>query len=317
MKRSVLNSIRVLVFHSLAWTFLFPSFAPPLVAQEKTDASTPPKAAAESKSQTPAFVRIERDKDGNPLYLQTTVSSYHIDSGDWKGVQIDLIGAVHIAHKEYYQDLNKRFRSYDAVLYELVADREVNIPQPQEDGNVRHPIGAIQVGMKDMLGLQFQLDEINYRARNFVHADMSPGEFSQDMNKRGDGFVAMFSRMMGAGIAAQSAQAGKGQDIAVLSAMLSKIAHSRCVALWPNNLKNMEVQLAGLSDKSGRSTLLTERNAKAFEVLKEQLKEGKKKIGIFYGAGHLIDMDKRLVEDFKARRGDVVWLNAWKLSEDK
>ncbi len=36
--------------------------------------------------------------------------------------RVDLIGAVHVAHKEYFQDLNRRFRSYDALLYELVAD---------------------------------------------------------------------------------------------------------------------------------------------------------------------------------------------------
>ncbi len=41
-------------------------------------------------------------------------------------MQVDLIGAVHIAHREYFQLLNKKFRNYDAVLYELVADPEAH-----------------------------------------------------------------------------------------------------------------------------------------------------------------------------------------------
>ena len=292
--------------------------SPPAAAPADDTKSKSPKGqeGAPKAEKGPAFVRIERDAKGNPLALQTSISSYTISEGDWKDVQIDLIGAVHIAHREYFQDLNRRFRAYDALLYELVADADGNVPEGKSDGNVRHPVGAIQVGMKDSLGLEFQLDEIDYKAKNFVHADMSPSEFAQDMNKRGDGFISMFSRMMGAGIAAQSSQAGKGQDVKMLMAMVSgnKLQMRQAMA---EQFENMEVQMAGFADKSGRSTLVTERNAKAFEVMKEQLKAGKKKIGVFYGAGHLSDMDKRLVEDFQAKRGETIWLTAWKLAESK
>ncbi len=41
--------------------------------------------------------------------------------------------------------------------------------------------------------------------------------------------------------------------------------------------EDMEGQMAGLADKSGKSTLLTERNRKAFEVLDRELKAGKSK----------------------------------------
>ena len=42
------------------------------------------------------------------------------------------------------------------------------------------------------------------------------------------------------------------------------------------------------------SAIITDRNKKALVVLKKEIADGKKKIGIFYGAGHLSDMDKRL-----------------------
>ena len=33
---------------------------------------------------------------------------------------VDAIGAIHIADKKYYQALNRQFRKYDALCYELV-----------------------------------------------------------------------------------------------------------------------------------------------------------------------------------------------------
>ncbi len=285
------------------------------VSPTATDKGVTDKVASEKGQSEPVFVRIDRDAKGKALAMQTAIISYTLGDDKWKDRQVDLIGAVHIAHRAYFQDLNKRFRDYDAVLYELVADPNANIPQPQQDGNVRHPVGAIQVGMKDMLGLEFQLDEINYKAKNFVHADMSPTEFAQDMTKRGDGFLSMFSRLMGSGIAAQSAQAGKGQDMKVLAALLSNNRELKMRQAMAEQFENMDAQLAGLNDASGRSTLVTERNVKAFEVRNEQLDAGKKKLAIFYGAGHLVDMDKRLMNDFKATRGKVTWLNAWNLAE--
>ena len=42
---------------------------------------------------------------------------------------------------------------------------------------------SAQQGLTRMLGLEFQLDRIDYTAPNFVHADMSPKEFEAAMAK--------------------------------------------------------------------------------------------------------------------------------------
>ena len=67
-----------------------------------------------------------------------------------------------------------------------------------------------------------------------------------------------------------------------------------------------------LEGKEG-STLITERNKKALSVLQKQLAMGKKRIAIFYGAGHLSDMEKRLAKDFGLIRSKEEWLDAWNL----
>ena len=66
--------------------------------------------------------------------------------------------------------------------------------------------------------------------------------------------------------------------------------------------------------RRGGSVLITERNKKALKVLKKQMAAGKKRIGIFYGAGHLDDMDKRLRKDFGLKPVAITWLTAWDLA---
>ena len=55
---------------------------------------------------------------------------------------------------------------------------------------------------------------------------------------------------------------------------------------------SMEALLSGLSGPDG-STLITERNKRALQVLRQQQAAGKRKLGVFYGAGHLADMHER------------------------
>jgi hypothetical protein len=76
--------------------------------------------------------------------------------------------------------------------------------------------------------------------------------------------------------------------------------------------QEMEATMSVLNGPDG-TTIITERNKKALAVLDREIKKGRKSLGIFYGAGHLPDMEERLAKDgFKpsGRR----WLTAWALS---
>ena len=53
----------------------------------------------------------------------------------------------------------------------------------------------------------------------------------------------------------------------------------------------------------------------ALKVFQKELAKGKKKIGIFYGAAHMPDFEKRLREDFGLKRDSEQWLTAWDLRE--
>lgn len=266
-------------------------------------------------SADPQFLRRKLDERKRPVALQTAVASYEIKEGKFAGAKIDLIGAVHVGSKEYYDELNKLFKNYDALLYELVANPDEKFSKEREDRGVYNPISAVQVGMKEALELKFQLDEVDYSCKNFVHADMSPTEFFDDMKKRKDSFMSMFARVLGSSLAAQASTPAGQAEAKILAAMMSK---NRAIALrlaMSEQFDTMELQMSGLADSSGKSTLLTERNRKAMEVLTKQLEAGKRNLGVFYGAAHLSDMDKRLVNEFMAVRGEVKWLDAWPLAD--
>ncbi len=292
--------------------------SPCAFAQEKAAAAKslpdPGANAKPAMAERTSFVRIHKSDKGGSESLQVAIARYVFEEGEFKGASVDLIGAVHVATKDYYQELNKRFKTYDAMLYELVADPSANKPDKRAQRGGFNPLGALQTGMKDVLDLKFQLDEVDYSPSNFVHADMSPDDFVDDMSRRGDSIIGMAARMWGAGLVAQNSKKGSAQQTEMLAAALSKDTF-KLRRVMADQFESMDGQMAAMADKNGKSTLLTERNTKAFQVMEQELKAGKKNLAIFYGAAHLLDMHQRLLRDYKASQTKIEWLDAWPLSK--
>ncbi len=273
--------------------------------QQKQEAEEKPKEKEEE------YVRLTRNSDDQPLALQTAIVSMSPKTGN-TAASVDLIGAIHVADKSYYDQLNRRFRKYDAVLYELVAPKEANIPERGEGPGSM--VGGMQVGVKSLLGLEFQLDWINYRRKNMVHADMSPEEFRNTMKARNESFMGMFFRMMGRAMAEQADSPAGSSDWQILAAMFAPDRSYRLKLIMAEEFADMEGQI-NMFDGPDGSTIITERNKKALVVLRRELDSGKQKLAIFYGAGHLPDLRKRLEEDFGFQIRKTTWVDAWSLSK--
>ena len=271
--------------------------------------SAGPLLAKEGKSSD--FLRIRRDDSGAPVAMETSIATYGPTDGS-DGPTVDLVGAVHIADKAYFDKLNRAFTSYDAVLYELVAPHDTT-PSPGEGST--SAVSFLQTTMKSVLSLQFQLDCIDYKKSNFVHADMTPEEFASTMKERGESFPQMFLRMFGQSIAMQSRDPGRSSDAQLLAALFASPEERarRLKRIMAEQFQDMEAATSVLDGPEG-STILTERNKAALRVLKSELAKGKKRIAIFYGAAHLADMEERLADDFKLKRTNLKWVTAWDLT---
>lgn len=99
----------------------------------------------------------------------------------------------------------------------------------------------------------------------------------------------------------------------MLFAMFSKNKELRLRRSFAKQIQEMESGLVIFEGKDG-STIIDHRNAKCMKVLEKEISAGKRNIAIFYGAGHLPDMQRRLMSDFKMSRGGQVWLEAWSLT---
>jgi hypothetical protein len=280
---------------------------------ETTDAPVEDAASEDATGEevaAPKFIRLTRDDDDELLSMDTAVVTYEGTSPDGKPVTVDLVGAVHIAEKSYYEAINKQLDTYDVVLYELVAPKDDNVPT--EDRGSTHPIAILQNGMKNMLKLELQLEHVDYEKDHFVHADMSPEEFSKSMADRRENFFTMYIRMMQQNLARQRTRPSKINDLDLIRALLDRRQSHVFKQLMAEQFEDMEAMTNALSGPDG-SAIITDRNQVALGVLSEQLKQGKKKVGIFFGAGHLPDMEQRLLADFGMKRQGETWLEAWDL----
>ncbi len=254
------------------------------------------------------FVRVAEDDHDQPLALQLAIASYASRSGG--GIRVDLVSAIHIGDSGYYEELNDRFRSYDALLYELIAPKDMVISR--QDSERSGVVSNTQIMMKNMLELSFQLDEINYGASNFVHADLTPAELSKSMDERGESLYVYFWRLFYASIDQYAKDPLGLKDMRMLSAMLSADSDNAFKIILAYEMTNMDT-LREILGEDADSAVIGARNQRAVDVLKSQLDGGAKHVGIFYGVAHMPDMEQRVINQLDLIYLDTTWIDAWRL----
>ena len=276
-----------------------------------------PAAAAEQKAEQ-KFVRLAHDVRGDVTALETAIVTFQATRPEEAGLTVDLVGAVHVGEKSYYEALNDAFAQYDAVLFEMVAPAGTRIPKGAKAEGA-HPVNVMQNGMKNLLGLEHQLECIDYTKENLVHADMSPERFAKSMEERGENIWQIMLRLFAHGLAQQAQQTGKsksssGGELELLMALFDSNRSQGLKRMMAEQFADIDGMSAALDGKKG-STLISERNKVALEELGRQIAAGKKHIAIFYGAAHLPDFKRRLEADFALRRSDERWLIAWNMAD--
>ena len=261
------------------------------------------------REQAGEFARVDTTPSGEPRALQMAIVSYR--SADADSPTVDLIGAVHIGDRGYYAELNQRFRDYDAVLYELVVPEIGALPDTE--GRQGGVVSTAQRLMTALLDLEFQLDEIDYRAANFVHADLSADEFGERMADRGESLYVYFWRAFYASIRQASRDPLGLGDLATMGAALSGSGLSVKASI-AYELTRVDT-LSGMLDGDDGSAIIASRNERAVDVLDQRIALGDARIGIFYGVAHMPDLARRLhARGYRPVR--TRWIDAWRLDGD-
>jgi hypothetical protein len=297
-----------LILAAMALCFLPAS----LLAKELQPPATQPGIAAKPAT-NPAdtqFLRFVEDKKGGGKLEAALVTYRNAD-----GVSVHLVSALHVGEPAYYKGLNDTFEKYDAVLYEMIKPKGSPPPQPgQKSGSA---ISSFQRFLKDTLALDFQLDDIDYTPDNFVHADLDAETFTAMQQQRGESILGIMLKSMMREMAKQAEGEGRKAPeiglIDLLVAMKSPDRPRQLKLLLARQFDDIEDQMAGMDGPNG-SVIITERNKKCLEVLKQTIAGGKNKnIGIFYGAGHMHDMEQRL-EDMGFKKTTTEWRIGWDMT---
>jgi hypothetical protein len=305
----------------------FVSFSVALLVLLPARAALAEEGAKKAETVT-EFIRLQSSMKDEPTAFQTATVRFVPADGKGETV-VDLIGVVHIGDREYYQKLNKQFESYDVLLYELVAAPKDQVPTREKVRQADGLIATLQKVGPMLLGLESQMDHIDYTKKNFVHADLSPAEMAKVIKERGDDAATIFLSAAADLLRQQNLErlnAKKESEDEADDSEQPKKTDPFQLLMSPNGGQVMKLalakQLAG-SDPTGGlgktlgTILIDDRNAAAMKVFQKELAKGHKRIGIFYGAAHMPDFEKRLREDFGLKRKQVNWMTAWDLTKNK
>ncbi|MEZ5303562.1 MAG: hypothetical protein R3F11_23410 [Verrucomicrobiales bacterium] len=293
----------------------------------RAEAPQPAAPAGEALPKASDFLRFDEGEEKSQLKL--AVTRYSKD-----GVTVDLVSAVHLGDPAYFEALGDRFKKYDCVLFEMVGgdqlDRLEDDPDAQKEkeealGGAAQLMKFAQGMMKNFLKLEYQLDNIDYHAENFVHADLSLEEFAAIQEETGNTFADFIGQMMQKEFAriAQAKEDGEhpGETAEInplqLFAMLnSPDGGDRMKLMMGRQFANMNHLMEDYTKEGEGSVVIAERNKKAMEVFETELKNGKKKLAIYYGAFHMPDFAYRLGK-LGFKEGETDWITAWDVAMPK
>ncbi|MFI5387201.1 MAG: hypothetical protein ACHQ50_13910 [Fimbriimonadales bacterium] len=258
-----------------------------------------------SQAQTPApsqFMRMQKPTATQEV-LQTKARKYVPSKGD--GPAIWLVGVAHIGQAGYYKNLQKLLDEQSCVLYEGVTRKGVD-PAAKTTGKEDPRQKTTYQMLSDTLGLQFQLYGIDYSRPTFHNSDLSWEELTAIEAKHPGPKGGMGLAGIGGLLNADSDQ---GKQLASTLAMLKDD---------PGSMEGLRIGLMEILAEPGivekalspslGDLLIKTRNTKVLGDLKKELaKPNQKSIAVFFGGGHMPDMEKHLTADFGYVAGEERW----------
>ncbi len=248
---------------------------------------------------------------------------------------IRLVGVTHLGTTDYYQALQQRLDAQPLVLFEGVGAADKQFVSKRDNQY------ALQPALARALGLRFQLDAIDYSSPQFINSDLSVEELSRIFARPDPATSSesgadptpdagsdapigeLFSLMDGSSWTGVFMRFG----IAFISASPKLQATVRLVLI--ETLGSLEGDLGdatGLPPDLRRlmEILIRERNSAVLQDLTQLIERGRKSrrervpsVAIFYGAGHLSDLERRIRAELGYVPGPDEWLTAFDVNPRK
>lgn len=271
------------------------------------------------------YVRLEASGDGTQA-LQTAWRRFDPPQDSGKPT-VWLIAVTHLGEKAYYEKTQRKLDGIELVLFEGIGfDANATANAKKRTSSVSN----LQTTLADSLGLVFQLDAIRYDRLNFRNSDLGVAELqaklggsdhkSKPGKKAVDPEVRAFVKMI----------EGDSFALTLFQGILKLFqgnpqfrAMARLVIIETIAATEGDVsKLAGAASPGMRrlfKTLIDDRNAVVLRDLRHalQAKEPPSSVAVFYGAGHMIDLELRLGKKMGYRPTDETWVTAFAVNPGK
>ena len=277
------------------------------------------------------YVRVFTNEPGL-IKLQIAVRQFMPDDG--KGAAIWLTGVSHIGDSNYYATLQKHLDAQTLVLFEGIGEHQaasnsISHPTATSRSKETHPssgrdVSSLQSSMAASLGLVFQLEAIDYQRSNFRNSDLTIPELRRllagyeapsEGTAAGQRFEGVLQLMEGGSFWDSIIQIA----LRFLSISPKLQALGRLVLIDViGDIQGDLAQLQGLPPEMKQllEVLLQRRNEKVLSDVKKELPVlGRRgSLAVFYGTGHMPDMEKHLREDLHYRPTAQLWLTAFEVN---
>jgi hypothetical protein len=311
----------------------------------KTNGPVQPVAKRTLADLSQPYTRIA-NPDSNTVQLQIALRKFVPHKH--RGPTVWLAGTMHVGEPAYYRAVQKYLDAQNVVLYEGInADahpRHVDeLANPMRktpgataaDTNVPY---SLQSEMAKSLGLVFQLDAIDYDRTNFFNSDLSvqqiqsimensaanvPGNASTNStaNQKSGGnesFDSLLQIMDGSSFLGSLVKLGV-QFIGANPQLqaITKYTLIEAVGRLKGDMSDLREMPPDM--KQLIQVLIQARNNKVISDLKIELKRVPRKgsIAIFYGTGHMANMEEKLETELHYRPAGDVWLTAFSVDLQK
>jgi hypothetical protein len=306
------------IFLGLCFLLLLPACSTPGSLKSKPDEQSRPSRP---------YVQVS-EVDSNLVELKVAVRKFVPARGP--GPAVWLSGVTHIGDSNYFAAMQAHLDAQSLVLYEGVSRVPSRPPTrgvqaaadpatPTRTAHARRP--TFQSSLASSLGLAYQLEAINYHRPHFRNSDLTVPELrrllaeleaASGQTGASSSFDQLLEMMEGGSFFDSLLQVG----LRFLSSTpklqaLSKLALIEVLGDLegdPSRMRGLQPQFRQLLE-----VLLEKRDQKLITELKKQLPEvgSHGSIALFYGTGHMADLEMRLREELHYRLEGELWLTAF------
>lgn len=264
-------------------------------------------------------MRVTRP-DTNTIALQIALRRFVPAKG--YGPNVWLSGVSHLGESNYFVLLQRHLDAQPVVLYEGVGGKSKKQMRhdPEEENSIQHTMALA-------LGLVFQLSAIDYDRRQFKNSDLTIPQLQRLLSGEAAGEPGGGT---GAARATGSREFQELMGVMDGSSLLGTLMHVGLKLIGANpKLRAMTKvvmietlgqltgdmgEMKGLPPEFQRllSVIIQERNKVVLEDVRKEVSASRpvRAVSVFYGAGHMADLEKRLRAELGYRPRSEIWLTA-------